>query len=102
MTDANNSSKLSQVVLIKTADAKQTAWLVNNPFQQHIDLRFASSAKQVRLQLINLSGVVVQETIVSNPAGVYRWDLSQHLARGSYIIRGVADGQVFNLKAVKQ
>jgi len=102
MVDADRHSKYSEVVLIRTNSSKQNVWVVNNPFNQHIDLRFAQNAKQARLQLITTSGSVVAEKQLANPIGQYRWQLPGGLATGTYIVRSVVDGEMFSSKVIKQ
>ena len=102
MNDEDRNSKLSHVVLIKVAEAKKKVWVVNNPFNNYVDLRFSQTDKPVRLQLINTAGTVVQEKTVSNIVGQYRWNFTQNVANGTYIIRCLVDDQTFSFKAVKQ
>ena len=102
MNDADKNSKVSKVVLIKVAEAKQKVWLVNNPFSNYIDVRFGQEGKQARLQLVTTAGNIVREKVITIPAGQYRWNIPQSLATGTYIIRCIIDENLFSFKAVKQ
>lgn len=102
MVDENRNAKYSEVVLIKTDRLKQNVWVLNNPFIQHIDLRFAQNARQARLQLLSVSGAVVTEKQLVNPTSQYRWQLPSGIAPGTYIVRSVVDGEVFSSKIVRQ
>jgi hypothetical protein len=101
MVDADRNGRYSEVVLIKTNTSKQNVWVINNPFNQHIDLRFSQNAKQTRVQLISISGSVVADKQLTNQVGQYRWQLPGGIPSGTYIIRSVVDGEVFSSKAVK-
>ena len=102
MTDADNTSKFSQVVVVKTSNTKQNVWTLNNPFSNYIDLRFAKNTQQVRMQLINMSGRVIEEKIVASPTGQIRWNIQHNLPNGAYLLRTIADSEVFTHKLVKQ
>ncbi|MGZ5286075.1 MAG: hypothetical protein ACXWB9_02775, partial [Flavisolibacter sp.] len=62
MRDRDGKEELSKVVLIRSALHKQNVVVVNNPFSQFIDLRLAREAKQLKLQLFNISGLLVHQT----------------------------------------
>jgi hypothetical protein len=102
MNDNDGRYKLSQIVLIRYSNAKQNVWVVNNPFSNYIDLRFAKLGSRAKLQLINMNGAVVTETILSSPSGQIRWNLPAHLSNGSYIIKSTIDGEQFTSKVVKR
>lgn len=102
MNDRDGRNKLSQVVLVRSADAKQNLWVVNNPFNTYIDLRFAKAGGLVKLELINTNGALVGEKIISSPQGQIRWDLPNNLSKGNYILKAVVDGQLFTTKLMKQ
>lgn len=102
MNDLNGANKLSNVVLIRYDKAKQSLWVVTNPFRNYIDMRFGKSSSSVRLQLVNTNGSVVSEKMIANPAGQIRWDVPANLSNGNYILRVLLDGEVFTSKVVKQ
>src|SRR5439155_14200122 len=102
MNDLDGKSRNSQVVLIRYTLPKQNIWIVNNPFTQYIDLRFAKQPGNVKLQLVNASGAVVAERSFTALSTQLRWDISQNLGRGTYVLRSFVDGKLFSNKLVKQ
>ena len=102
MNDNDGKNKLSQVVLIRYNDAKQNIWVVNNPFNNYLDLRFAKSGNQVKLQLISTGGAIVAEKTIASPQGQLRWNVPDNLSKGNYILKAIVDGELFTAKLVKQ
>ena len=102
MVNLDGSFVYSNVILIKKATAQQFVWVINNPFKDYIDIRFARMAKISKLQLITMEGKVITEKLLQNVSGQQRWQLSNHLKNGAYILRTVSDGIVFTNKLVKQ
>jgi hypothetical protein len=102
MHDIDGKNKLSNIVLIRYNAAAQNLWVVNNPFQGHLDLRFAKKAQQVKLQLVSVSGAIVEEKTFTNPGEQTRWTLTKNVSKGAYILRAVVDNEVFNSKLVKE
>ena len=100
--DKDGSYIYSNIILIKNSSAQQFVWIVNNPFNDHIDMRFARSAKTVKLQLISMNGKIVSEKVLSMVEGQIRWPLANHLSKGVYILRTISDGTVFTNKLVKE
>jgi hypothetical protein len=76
--------------------------VVNNPFSTYLDLELRNSGSQVKLQLINGSGMVVAEKMVYSPQGQIRWNLPENLSRGHYFLKAFAGGELFVHKVVKQ
>jgi hypothetical protein len=102
MIDIDGRSKVSPVVLIRQEAVKQNMWVVNNPFADFIEVRFAKKLFTVKLQLVTASGAVASEKVFYSISGQVHWQVPQNLARGSYILRAVVDGQLFTNKLVKQ
>jgi photosystem II stability/assembly factor-like uncharacterized protein len=102
MVNLDGSFVYSNVILIKKATAQQFVWVITNPFRDYIDIRFARMAKISKLQLITMDGKVIIEKILQNVSGQQRWQLSNHLKNGAYILRAISDGVVFTNKLVKQ
>lgn len=102
MNDVDGKNTLSQVVILRYNEAVQNVWVLNNPIKNYIDLGFAKTATQARVQLIAGNGAVVAEKIIRNPAGQMRWELQNNLSAGIYIVKTVVDGQVFTTKLVRQ
>jgi photosystem II stability/assembly factor-like uncharacterized protein len=102
MNDIDGKNKLSGVVVVRYNAATQNMWVVNNPFKNHIDLRFARKAQTVKLQLVSMNGAVVEEKTFTNPADQTRWTLSRNVSAGSYILRATIDNEVFTSKLVRE
>jgi hypothetical protein len=102
MNDIDGKNKLSGVVVVRYNAATQNMWVVNNPFKNHIDLRFARKAQTVKLQLVSMSGAVVEEKTFTNPSDQTRWTLSRSVSTGSYILRATIDNEVFTSKLVRE
>jgi trimeric autotransporter adhesin len=91
----------SDVIFIKNTNAQQYVWVINNPFRDYIDIRFARQAITTKLQLITMNGKIVAEKALSASSGQQRWQLTNDLSKGVYILRVIADGIVFTNKLVK-
>jgi hypothetical protein len=102
MNDLDGHNKLSAIVLVKYDVKSQNVWVINNPFKDYIDVRFAKDAAQARLQLISANGAVVAEKMIANPSGLIHWQLTTNVSAGSYILRTVVDGNIFTSKLIKQ
>jgi hypothetical protein len=102
INDNDGKKQFSQVVVIRYDDARQNVWVVNNPFNSYLDLRFAKPGKQVKLQLINISGIIVDERIITSAAGQERWSLPQNLSKGTYVVKTIIEGNQFVNKVIKQ
>ena len=102
MNDLDGRNKLSNVVLLQYNAAGQNLWVVNNPFKNYIDVRIAKEAANVKMQLINAAGNVVEEKSFTNVTGLIHWSLIHDHSAGTYVLHSVADGIAFTNKIVKQ
>ncbi|HUC81258.1 MAG TPA: T9SS type A sorting domain-containing protein [Flavisolibacter sp.] len=102
MNDSDGQYKYSDVVLVNYGAGAQQVTVVNNPFAGYLDIRFARSAANARLQLVSTSGAVVAEKQFTNLSGQLRWQLPAQLSRGTYVLRSVVDGKTFTQKLIKQ
>ncbi|MBB1283961.1 T9SS type A sorting domain-containing protein [Flavisolibacter sp. BT320] len=102
MNDLSGSDKWSPVVTIRYTGLPQRVTVVNNPFGNHLELSFTKPATSIRLQLINTNGTLVAEKAVNAVQGRYQWNLPANLARGTYVVKALADDDVFVMKVVKQ
>jgi len=102
IVNVDGSFVYSNVILIKKATTQQFVWVITNPFTDYFDIRFARAAKISKLQLITMDGKVITEKLLQNATGQQRWQLSNHLINGAYILRIVSDGIVFTNKVVRQ
>lgn len=102
MNDLDGTHKLSDIVQVRIKDAKQRVWIVNNPFSNHLNLRFGKTGSKAVVQLINPLGVTVAEKIIASPSGEVRWNLPATLSKGHYILKVLVDGETFTIKTIKQ
>jgi hypothetical protein len=82
------------------AGVPQNMWVVNNPFNDHISLRFATKPTVVKLQLRSLTGALLLSKTIADPSEQLRWDV-QGIIPGSYILTVIADDKVFSKKLVR-
>jgi hypothetical protein len=102
MNDLDGNNKLSNVVLLRYNESRQNVVILNTPFHNYIDLKFAKPGSQATIQLSNVAGVLVAQKIITNPWGQTRWNIPGQLSSGSYIVRTVVDGEVFTSKTMRQ
>jgi hypothetical protein len=105
MTDNNNRSKVSDVVIVRNTKNTQGMFVLNNPFNSYIDVRFGKVPKgQVKLQLTDLLGKLIQtETFNSLSQNIIRLNVhAKTLSKGVYVLSAVADGKRYTTKVMKQ
>lgn len=102
MVDIDGNFQYSQTILIKDPGARQNVWVLNNPFNTVIKLRFAKSAHLVQCNLVNASGANVNQKSFGDAIEVIMDLKDIHLAPGVYFLRTNVDGQFFIRKLVKQ
>ncbi len=102
MNDRDGHNKRSNIVLINYSSTVQKVWVVNNPFKDFIDIRFARQGVGAKLQLFYANGTLLTEKQIANPSGQVNWQLPASLSAGSYVLRTVVDGQVFSFTLIKQ
>ena len=101
MNDLDGKRKQSSVVRISFGNSIQKVTVLNNPFNSHLNIRFAKAATKVQLQLLTATGSLVAETRLANPATQYTWQVPGRISAGSYILRSIVDGTVYTTKLVK-
>ena len=102
MNDLDGSSKMSEVVLVRYHAVRQNVKVMNNPFGNSITLALDKSSNNTKLQLVNTLGAVVAEQSAALQAGQFTWHLPAALPKGSYVLKVIADGQLFTSKLVHQ
>jgi hypothetical protein len=105
MLDNDNKSKLSDVVIVRNTKTSEGLFVINNPFNSYIDVRFGRVPKgQVKMQLTDLSGKLIQtQTFNGLSQNVIRLNLqAKALSRGVYVLSAVADGKRYAAKVLKQ
>jgi hypothetical protein len=105
MVDNDNKAKVSNVVLIRNTKNKQGIFVVNNPFNSYIDVRFGKVPQgRVRLVLSDLSGKQIQTGDFSALAqNILRFNIaSSVLSKGVYLLTAEVDGSRHTFKVMKQ
>jgi hypothetical protein len=105
MVDKDNKSKLSDVVIVRNTKNSQGLFVINNPFNSYIDVRFGKVPQgQVKLQLTDVSGKLIQTEIFNSLSqNIVRWNVpSKALSKGVYVLSAVADGKRYAIKVLKQ
>ncbi|HEY6062896.1 MAG TPA: T9SS type A sorting domain-containing protein, partial [Chitinophagaceae bacterium] len=102
MADIDERFILSPVILIKSPNVKLDLWVVNNPFQSFIDIRFSRTPSQkLQFELFNMAGAEVYKREYGSSNEI-RLDLSGvYLSTGVYILRTHVGGKLFVNKVVK-
>jgi hypothetical protein len=102
MNDLDGKNKLSNIVLIRNNTAIQNIWVVNNPFKDYIDVRFAKAATVAKLQLSTINGAIISEKVFANTSGKIRLNVPANLSAGTYVLKAIVDGRIYTKKLVKQ
>jgi len=103
MVDIDGRFVYSRTILIKNPNAQQNVWVVNNPFQTFIKVRFAKIPRQkVQFDLVSLSGVKLYHKEYGSSNEIILDISAVNLPAGAYLLRTNADGQVFTSKLVKK
>jgi hypothetical protein len=102
INDFDGRNQLSKIVSIRYNGARQGVWVINNPFTNYIDLRFSRAGSVAKLQLINTTGAIVTEKLVTASSGELRWNLPVYLPAGNYVVKATVDGQQFTTKVIRQ
>jgi hypothetical protein len=102
--DIDNSSRLSDIVLLKLAGAAQELQVLGNPFKNTIDVRFVKTpAGKPELKLTDMSGRVVARQVFGTGQQQIRFSIPPAaLSNGTYILQASVDGQVYTTKLLRQ
>ncbi|HMJ47236.1 MAG TPA: T9SS type A sorting domain-containing protein [Ferruginibacter sp.] len=105
MVDQDGMNKQSDVVIVKNSGLIQSVSVMNNPFQDHVNVRFAKIPKGgVTLRLLDLSGKLIQANQSYQPSlsSVIRFDLNSTISKGVYILQVENEGKQYSIKVMKQ
>ncbi|MEP7254698.1 MAG: T9SS type A sorting domain-containing protein [Ferruginibacter sp.] len=104
MIDIDDFTKQSNIVIVKNAGLSQAVSVVNNPFKDYINIRFAKIPKGgVTLRLIDLSGKIISTNEVYNPlSSVIRFDYNKTLSKGVYVLQVGNEGKQYSIKVLKE
>lgn len=103
MVDIDGHFIYSKTILIKSANPKQNLWVINNPFESFIKLRFAKPPKEkINIELINAAGVKLFRTQLSNSPDPTIDFSGTYLSSGVYFLRAEVDGEIYVRKLIKK
>lgn len=105
MLDIDGGSKQSNVVVIKNKILQQSIVYTTNPFNNKINVRFAKIPQgDITVSLINMNGKQVFTKIISNPQSrlVEIETGNTQLSKAMYILRIESEGQLYNVKLLKE
>ncbi|MEJ7914287.1 MAG: T9SS type A sorting domain-containing protein, partial [Chitinophagaceae bacterium] len=104
ISDRDGRSSFSQVVLIRNSGITQKVWVVNNPFQDFIDLKFAkSNGGKTGVELIDAAGNLVYRRNYRSTGESLKVDLSSlSLPPGVYVLKVEAGNTRFTSKVFKK
>lgn len=102
MVDIDGNFEYSQTILIKDPGVHQNLWVLNNPFQTSIRIRFAKTPTDVECDLINTLGAKVFQKHFAGATEVNLDCSNVDLTPGAYFLRTNADGQLFVRKLIKR
>jgi hypothetical protein len=105
LVDKDGLAKQSNVVVVKNQGLKQGITILNNPFANQINIRFAKMPKgKVVLRLIDISGkqIAVNENYQASSAILSFDNFNQNLSRGIYILQAETEGKIYSAKLMKQ
>lgn len=100
---ADGSSKLSNVVIIRSDDSKTTNMVVANPFNNVIDIRFDQPiTSAAELVVTDISGKTILKKSLSAGAQRAMIDLSgKQIAKGIYVLQAKFENKVITKKIMK-
>lgn len=102
MVDIDGNFQYSQTILIRDPVIQQNVWVLNNPFETFIKIRFAKTPAHVQCDLISVAGAKIYEKDFAG-ASELNLDCSQvNLAAGVYFLRTNVDGRLFIRKMIKK
>jgi trimeric autotransporter adhesin len=102
MVDIDGNFQYSQTILIKDPGARQNVWVLNNPFENSVSIRFAKTPGHVQCDLVNALGAKVYQKNFTGSAQLTLDCSETRLATGVYFLRVNADEQLFIRKLVKK
>ncbi len=102
MVDGDGHFIYSQTILLKNPNARQTIWVLNNPFDRFIKVRLAKTPQHsVQFDLISPSATKLYHKEFGS-SDEFTLDFSSiNLAKGAYFLRANIDGQLFTHKLIK-
>jgi len=102
MVDIDGNFQYSQTILIKDPGARQNVWVLSNPFENSVRIRFAKTPERVLCDLVNAMGAKVYQKNFTGAVELTLDCSATQLAAGVYFLRVNADGQLFIRKLIKK
>ena len=102
MVDIDGNFQYSQTILIKDPSARQNVWVLSNPFENSVRIRFAKTPERVLCDLVNAMGAKVYQKNFTGAVELTLDCSATQLAAGVYFLRVNADGQLFIRKLIKK
>ncbi|HET9824903.1 MAG TPA: T9SS type A sorting domain-containing protein, partial [Chitinophagaceae bacterium] len=102
MVDMDGNFQYSQTIVIKNPGAHQNVWVLNNPFENSVRIRFAKTPGHVQCDLVNALGAKVYQKDFAGSQQLEVDCSKMYLATGAYFLRVNTDGQLFIRKLIKK
>ena len=102
MVDIDGNFQYSHTILIKAPGARQNVWVLNNPFENSVRVRFAKTAGHVQCDVVNALGAKVYQRDFTGSTELTLDFSATHIAAGVYFLRVNADGQLFIRKLIRK
>ena len=101
MVDIDGGFIYSPTILIKNLSAGQNIWVLNNPFNTSVKLRFVKTCNKIQFNLISISGARLYHKEFESVNECELDFSSLNLARGTYFLQADLDGRSFTRKLIK-
>jgi hypothetical protein len=103
MVDINGHVLYSDIKLVRNPGLNQNVYVLGNPFNDEISLRFAKTPQtNVRIRLMNMEGKFLITSDIKQLSQTQLNLNSSTINRGVYILQVEADERTFSRKIIKQ
>ncbi|MDQ6762569.1 MAG: T9SS type A sorting domain-containing protein [Bacteroidota bacterium] len=104
VVDKNGSIAFSKIISVNMPGARQKIFVLNNPFQNSIDLRFANQPKEkVTLKLYNTLGSLIAAKDFPAAGNYIKFEMpSTSIRKGFYLLEARVDGENFTYRLLKE
>ena len=102
--DNDDKFEYSRVVLVKNTMRSKVFRVLNNPFNNYIDIEFGIALNgKSQLRLMDLNGRILQQEIVENvPQSRHRMIIQKNLSKGIYILQIITGDRMYQQELIKQ
>ncbi len=103
IVDFDGRSTFSTIISIKIAGPQQKVYLLNNPFINTLNVRFANPPKiKAILALYEINGKMLVTKEFKNPGNTAQLNVEQtSLTKGVYLLKVTTDGEIYTFKVLK-